>query len=115
LEQKTLVKDFFEGLASGSADLQWLRGQALALRCDLDSEHLVLQATPWTPSRPQSAKVEVDWRELATRMEARLKLELPKSLFDQRDNSMRALLRVSKRGADSVLAIGRNLYQSLGG
>ncbi len=115
LEQKTLLKDFFEALASGHADPQWLRGQAAILRCELDSEHIVVQITPWNPSRPTKDKAKTDWHEFATRLETRLKVELPRSLFDQRDTSMRALLRLPKDGADSLIATVRNVYQSLGG
>src|SRR5205823_1871610 len=93
LEQKTLLKDFFEALASGHADPQWLRGQAATLRCDLDSDHIAMHAEPWTPPRPRD-KVKMEWREVTIRLEPRLKVEVPRSLFNQRENSMRALLRV---------------------
>jgi sugar diacid utilization regulator/putative methionine-R-sulfoxide reductase with GAF domain len=120
LEQKTLLKDFFEGLASGHGDPEWLRGQAAQLRCDLEDEHIVVQATPWARPVPPNDKTKAerrspDWREVATRLEARLKSELPRSLFDQRDNSLRALLRLPRDGADAVIDSVRQVYQSLGG
>jgi len=121
LEQKTLLKDLFEGLASGNADPQWLRAQAAKVRCDIESEHMVLQATPWAASSPPKGKSKPerprspDWPEIATRLEARLKMELPRSLFDRRDGSLRAMLLTPQGGADVVIATVRHVYQSLGG
>jgi GAF domain-containing protein len=121
LEQKTLLKDMFEALASGHADPQWLRGQAAKLRCDLESEQVVLQAIPWAPSTAANDKAKPErprspeWPETAARLEARLKMELPRSLFDRRDGSVRALLPTPHGGADALIATVRHVYQALGG
>ena len=121
LEAKTLVKDFFEALASGNADIQWLRRQAAKLQCDLEGSHLVVHAAPWTPpGRPRArakaaAEQPPDRRELGGKFEARLKMELPKSLFDLRESSFRGLLRVPPSGVEAAIEMVRRVFQSLGG
>ena len=73
LEEKNLVKDFFEALAGGRPDAGWLRIQAGKLHCDLDVQHLVLQAVPWTRAQKLRAKSRgrdqgpSDWRQMASR------------------------------------------------
>jgi GAF domain-containing protein len=120
LEEKNLVKDFFEALAGGVADAGTLRQQAAKLQSDLDAEHLVLQVVPWIPTtRPRAkAKAATDhepvWSEVATKIESRLRLELPRSIFDQREGFVRGLLRVPPAGADATLEIVRRTYQALG-
>ncbi len=120
LEEKNLVKDFFEALAGGRADSESLHLQAAKLDCDLDAQHMVLQAVPWSPLqkprvKPRTADPRApDWLTLATRLEARLRLELPGSLFDERENLLRGLLQVPPAGADAALETVRRIYGSLG-
>jgi DNA-binding PucR family transcriptional regulator len=42
-------------------------------------------------------------------------MELPRSLFDRRDGSVRALLPTPHGGADALIATVRHVYQALGG
>jgi len=119
LEEKNLVKDFFEALAGGPSDPAALHQQAAALHCDLDAQHLVFQAVPWTPpARPRvrsraAQETRTDWRELTDRIESRLRLELPRSIFDGRENLVRGLLRVPPSGADAAVEAVRRVYQSM--
>ena len=121
LEEKNLVKDFFEALAGGKADAHWLRGQASKLQCDLEAAHLVFQAAPPAlPTRPRGkakpgGEPAVDWRALAARLEARFRIELPRSIFDSRESSSRALLRIPPAGSDAAAETVRRIYQSLTG
>jgi sugar diacid utilization regulator/putative methionine-R-sulfoxide reductase with GAF domain len=121
LEEKNLVKDFFEALAGGEADAQWLRAQAIKLQADLEAPHLVFQAgAPALPARqrgkakPAAAEPTLDWRALAGRLESRLRLELPRSIFDSRETSFRALLRIPAAGPDTAVEAVRRIHQSLG-
>ena len=85
LTEKHLIKDFFEQLAGGTA-LGDLEGRAARLGCDLDQRFVVVASAP-----PDD---EVD-RALAA--------AAPGSLFDRRDDSMRALLRIPVAGLDRLL------------
>jgi len=85
LTEKNLIKDFFEQLAGGAA-LGDLEGRATRLGCDLDQRHLVLAGTP--PS---------------DELERALAAAAPGSLFDRRDDSLRALLLVPAGGQDRLL------------
>jgi GAF domain-containing protein len=121
LEEKSLAKDFFEALAGGQSDPQWLRRQADKLQCDLEAPYIVFQAAP-APAPPRqrgkakaAGDVPVDLAEAVGRLEARLRVEFPRSVFDARDRSFRALLRVPPSGADATLESVRRIYQSLGG
>jgi GAF domain-containing protein len=90
LTEKNLIKDFFEQLAAGSV-LPTLEGSAARLRCDLGQRHLVLAAAPAHDG-----------------LERALSAVAPGSVFDRRDDSMRALLRVPSGGEARLLAeIGR--------
>jgi GAF domain-containing protein len=80
LTEKNLIKDFFEELALGGAPAE-LEARASRLGCDLGRRYLVLAAAP--PS---------------DRLERALASAAPGSLFDRRDDSMRALLRIPPRG-----------------
>jgi GAF domain-containing protein len=95
LTEKNLIKDFFEGLARGdvSGDLE---GRAARLGCDLDAPHLVLV------SHPPNAALE---RALAT--------ALPGSLFDHREESLRALLRLPASDPARVVAAVRRSHGQL--
>ncbi len=84
LTEKNLIKDFFEQLASG-AQLGSLEERAVRLGFHLGDRYLVLAATP-----PDD------------RLEKALASLAPGSLFDRRDDSMRALLRLPG-GRDEAL------------
>ena len=85
LTEKNLIKDFFEQLAGGST-LGDVEGRAARLGCDLERPHLVLAAAP-----PHDG------------LEKALAALAPGSLFDRRDDSVRALLRVPAAGTDHLL------------
>src|SRR5581483_3419597 len=95
LTEKNLIKDFFQELASGAlpADLE---GRAARLGCDLDAPHVVLVAQP-----PEDA------------LERQLASALPGSLFDRREDSLRALLRVPPAGPERVLEAVRRAHGQL--
>ena len=95
LTEKNLIRDFFEQLARGES-LPGLEGRAARLGCDLDQRYLVLAASP--PS---------------DELERALAAAAPGSLFDRRDDSTRALLRVPHDGEERLLASVRELQQSL--
>jgi len=78
LTERNLVKDFFEQLAAGGGSRADLEGRAARLGCDLDERYLVLTVSP-----PDDE------------LERRLAALAPGSLFDRRDDSMRALLRIA--------------------
>src|SRR6187399_35153 len=74
LTEKNLIKDFLEELAGGRprGDLE---GRAVRLGCDLDQPHVVLVAEPWSDG-----------------LERALRSAAPGSLFDHREDSLRALV-----------------------
>jgi GAF domain-containing protein len=96
LTEKNLIKDFFEELAGGRASGD-LDGRAARLGCDLAESHVVLAARPVDDG-----------------LERSLAAALPGALFDRRDDSLRALLRVPGEGADGVIAAVRGAHASLG-
>ena len=122
LKEKNLVKDFFEALQRDDADTDDLRGQAARLRCDLNAEQVVIHAVPWTESPKRagrralraSSDSQPDWRQVATRLESRLRAELPGAIFDRRENSVRALLRVPSGDSD-IPGLVRRAYELSGG
>ena len=86
LTEKNLIKDFFEQLASGAA-LGDLEGRALRLRL-----------------RPRPALSRAGRRAgTSDGLERVLAALAPGSLFDRRDDSMRALLRVPQAGEEALL------------
>ncbi|MEO8289909.1 MAG: GAF domain-containing protein [Gaiellaceae bacterium] len=91
LTEKNLIKDFFEQLAGGNV-LGAVEGRAARLGCDLDHKYLVLAATP-----PDD------------QLEKALAAAAPGSLFDRRDDSMRALVRVPSPGEEHLLERIREL------
>jgi GAF domain-containing protein len=95
LTEKNLIKDFFEQLAGGSA-LGGIEGRAARLGCDLDQPHLVLAAAP-----PHD------------RIEKALATLAPGSVFDRRDDSVRALLRVPSAGSESLVGAIRRVQAEL--
>jgi GAF domain-containing protein len=96
LTERNLIKDFFEELAGGRV-LGDLEGRAARLGCDLEEPHVVLVAEP-----PDEE------------LERALSSLLPGSLFDRREQSLRALLRVPAGGADRLLATVRGAHRDLG-
>ncbi len=96
LTEKNLIKDFFEELAGGRA-LGDLEGRAARLGCDLDVPHVVLEA------RPASDELERLLAALA-----------PGSLFDRREDSLRALLRAPSAGAEALVDGVRRVHAQLG-
>lgn len=122
LKETNQVKDFFEALTRGDAQREELEAQAARLRCDLAAPQVVLQALPWSaPPRPDGrvrapARQRVPgWPELSTQLESRLKVELPGSIFDRQERSLRALLRVPSSGPEQVAEVVRRLYREGGG
>jgi sugar diacid utilization regulator len=95
LTEKNLIKDFFEELAGGriSGDLE---GRATRLGCDLDAPHVVLVAQPADDE-----------------LERALDAALPGSLFDRREESLRALLRVPSAGVERLLQTVRRAHGAL--
>src|SRR5262245_19106669 len=84
LTEKNLIKDFFEQLAGGNV-LGSVEGRASRLGVDLDRKYLVVEVAP-----PDEA------------MEKAMAAAAPGSLFDHRDDSSRALLRLPS-GGEAVL------------
>src|SRR5207302_8610717 len=56
-----------------------------------------------------------DWADVAARLETRVTGALPDSLFDWRQNSMRALLRVPPEGPDALAATVWRMYDEVAG
>ena len=85
LTEKNLIKDFFEQLAGGNV-LGAVEGRATRLGCDFDRTYVVVEVAP-----PDEA------------VEKALRASTPGSLFDHRDDSSRALLRVPSTGEASLV------------
>ena len=95
LTEKNLIKDFFEELAGGRprGDLE---GRAARLDCNLSLPHVVLVAEPSGDA-----------------LERALRLAAPGSLFDRRDDSLRALVKLQSANADSFLERLRRIHCEL--
>ena len=95
LTEKNLIKDFFEELAGGRqrGDLE---GRAARLGCDLAQPHVVLVAEP-----PDDA------------LERSLRLAAPGSLFDRREDSVRALVKLPNASPESFLERLRRIHGEL--
>jgi GAF domain-containing protein len=95
LTEKNLIKDFFEELAGGRprGDLE---GRAARLGCDLDQPHVVLVAEPADAA-----------------LERAVRMAAPGSLFDRRDDSLRALVKLSSPTAEPLLARVRRAQADL--
>jgi sugar diacid utilization regulator len=96
LTEKNLIKDFLEELAGGRprGDLE---GRAARLGCDLDQPHVVLVAEPW--SEP---------------LERALRSAAPGSLFDHREDSLRALVRLTSTSSESFVERLGRIHTDLG-
>ena len=95
LTEKNLIKDFFEELAGGRprGDLE---GRAARLGFDLDLPHVVLVAEPSDE-----------------RLERALRAASPGSLFDRREDSLRAIVRLSHSNPQAVLERVRKIHGEL--
>jgi GAF domain-containing protein len=95
LTEKNLIKDFFEELAGGRlrGDLE---GRAARLGCDLDQPHVVLIAEPWSDAFSRS-----------------LRSVAPGSIFDHREDSLRALVSLASRSSESFLERVRRVHSEL--
>jgi sugar diacid utilization regulator len=95
LTEKNLIKDFFEELAGGRprGDLE---GRAARLGCNLELAHVVLVAEP-----PDDA------------LERALRSAAPGSLFDRREDSLRALLKLPTPSVEPLLARLRKIQTDL--
>ncbi|MBA3567411.1 MAG: GAF domain-containing protein [Actinobacteria bacterium] len=95
LTEKNLIKDFFEELAGGRprGDLE---GRAARLGCDLTRPHVVLVAEPADEA-----------------LERAVRLAAPGSLFDRREHSLRALVKLSTTSSDLFLERLRRIHGDL--
>jgi GAF domain-containing protein len=95
LTEKNLIKDFFEELAGGRprGDLE---GRAARLGCNLEQPHVVLVAEPADEA-----------------LERTLRTVAPGSLFDRREDSLRALLKLPSPNVESLLARLRRIQADL--
>ncbi len=96
LTEKNLIKDFFEELAGGRGGPD-LEGRATRLGCDLDEPHVVLAAEPADDA-----------------LERALAALAPGSLFDRREDSLRALLRIPPGGPERLVTAVQRVHE-LGG
>jgi GAF domain-containing protein len=96
LTEKNLIKDFFEQLAGGNV-LGAVEGRATRLGCDLDRKYLVVEVAP-------SDDV----------VEKAIAAAAPGSLFDRRDDSSRALLRVPSVGEDALVEKIQAIHAEVG-
>ncbi len=97
LTEKNLIKDFFEQLARGEGPVAELESRAERLSCNLEQPHLVIAATP-----PDD------------RLERLILAAAPGSLFDRRDDSMRALVRIPPGSVDPLVEQIRRIRRKLG-
>jgi PucR C-terminal helix-turn-helix domain/GAF domain/GGDEF-like domain len=95
LTEKNLIKDFFEELAGGRPRGN-LEGRAARLGCDLTEPHVVLVAEPADEA-----------------FERALHQAAPASLFDRREDSLRALVRLRTSSAEPFLARLQSLHEDL--
>jgi len=126
LRERNLTKDFLEALARGDARSEEITTHAARLGIRLDDAHLLLHAVPWTVPAPTASRRRrvrpkavqrsaPDWADLAARLETRVTGALPDALFDRRQNSMRALLRVPQEGPGALAATIRRVYNEVAG
>jgi GAF domain-containing protein len=95
LTEKNLIKDFFEEL-SGGRPRGDLEGRAARLGCDLALPHVVLAAEPGDE-----------------RLERALRTAAPGSLFDRREDSLRALLKLPTPNVEYLLDRVRRIHAEL--
>ena len=97
LTEENLIKDFFEELERGRRGPE-LEGRAARLGLDLDRPHVVLVAEPPDDS-----------------LERALATLAPGSMFDRRERSTRALLRLPPGGAERLVEEIRRVHGELSG
>lgn len=97
LTERNLIKDFFEELAGGRESGN-LAERAERLGADLESPHVVIVASPAND-----------------RLERALAAAAPGSLFDRREDSLRALLHVPRAGSETLLESLRRVHAELPG
>jgi len=95
LTEKNLIKDFFEELAGGRPHGN-LEGRAARLGCDLSQPHVVLVAEPADEA-----------------LERWLRHIAPSSVFDRREESLRALVRLQTPSAETFLERLRQAHEEL--
>jgi GAF domain-containing protein len=95
LTEKNLIKDFFEELAGGRSRGD-LEGRAARLGCDLDQPHVVLIAEPASDALTRALRTAV-----------------PGSLFDHREDSLRALVKLTTRSSTGFLERLRRMHDEL--
>lgn len=95
LTEKNLIKDFFEELAGGKARGD-LEGRAARLGVDLALPHVVLVAEP-----PEEALARA------------VRLAAPGSLFDHREDSLRALVKLPTPSVEPFLERLRRIHAEL--
>ena len=124
LRERNLIKDFFEALSRDDGRTEGLQELAARLRCDLHARHVIFHALPWaTPVRQRvSGKFPIsgpesspEWASVVTRLEGRLRVEMPAAIFDRRDRSVRGILRVLPNSAMDVADLVRQVYAQVGG
>ena len=96
LAEQNLIADFFDHLSQGRSEAE-LEGRAARLGCDLMQPHVVLLA---------EAADE--------RFEAALSAALPGTLVHRDTNAVRALVPVTRRGAELVAETARSLQADPG-
>lgn len=133
------MKEFFESLSRGGEEAQDLADQAGRLGCDLAAPYVVLHAVPWNgdpgPAIGRAGRARAvlpgglrdrckapgpesktgDWRDLADRIEFGLATGLPDTIFDHRETSMRALLRVLGAGPEGLYKVVQRTYEEVVG
>jgi hypothetical protein len=117
LLEKNLVKDFFRALVGGASE-EATRDLARRLGCDLDAPHLVLHASPWTPSSTNGRRRPADdppvWTATAGALESALTARFPGILVDVLDRAVRALIPVPGADPIDVVAIVRSDARDVG-
>jgi GAF domain-containing protein len=96
LTAENLVRDFFEALASGSAEVAAARARAAG--CDLERPHVVIVAEAVGEALPP-------WPELAERVEAALRRVSPGAFCDSGRDRLRAVLPLVSGGEEDPAAL----------
>jgi GAF domain-containing protein len=101
LTAENTVKDMFEALAAGS--VRTAVAKAAEARCDLARPHLFLHAERAAAGDDAYAP----WPELAARLQTRLQALYARALFDERHDSLRALVPLPALDSASVEDVRR--------
>jgi GAF domain-containing protein len=112
LQETNVVADFFRALAKGDATGDDVEGMSQRLGFDIRADHLVLHVELWQharppgrrrPGRPDPERSRSAWRDIAARVEAQLVARLA-AICDRTDGSLNALVAISDRSPDDVVA-----------